>query len=215
MGAREDPTERDVEELRELFSASGKRMGRRFDRVVRDSRARSAERGIPPRVAPRDADEDVAGEPEPDDDQAGAGAASEPVVFQPAPGTAGRWGQLVRPSPGPEPAAAPAPSARRPLVIALVAVAFAVALFTMGVWLGRSLGPAQPVPGPPAVTVPPEATSPAPARAPVAPRACLDMARLSDEVIAMLTAGRRDERLEVALQQYVAASQDCRAAAGG
>jgi hypothetical protein len=41
------------------------------------------------------------------------------------------------------------------------------------------------------------------------------MARLSDEVIAKLTAGQHDERLDVALQQYVVASQACRAAAGG
>jgi hypothetical protein len=155
------------------------------------------------------------------DGRAEADVVRRPVRFQPARGTADRWAQLERPSRESGPVPAPAPRrSRRPVVLGLAAVVLMAVLFAAGISLGRGLGPTRPAEAEPAdpspvTTVLSTTTATATVPASVAPRACLDTARFGDQVIALLTANVRDQRLDVALKRYTQASQRCRAAAAG
>ena len=80
-------------------------------------------------------------------------------------------------------------------------------------WLLRGEGAsAEPPPSPTTVAA---AVPPAPPETVIrtktsVPEACLDTARLGDEVIARLTRNQRDNRLFQALRKYTIASQACR-----
>ena len=79
-------------------------------------------------------------------------------------------------------------------------------------WLLRGEGGSEPPPTPTTVAA---AVPPAPPETVIrtktsVPEACLDTARLGDEVIARLTRNQRDNRLFPALRKYTIASQACR-----
>jgi len=80
-------------------------------------------------------------------------------------------------------------------------------------WLLRGEGGSEPPPSPTTVAaaVPPPAPPETVIRTRTSvPEACLDTARLGDEVIARLTRNQRDNRLFSALRKYTIASQACR-----
>jgi anti-sigma factor RsiW len=123
-----------------------------------------------------------------------------------------------KPAPRPEqralPAPPPAPSlfAGRPRwwwAAALTLLFLAGGLFG---WLLRGEGGSEPPPTPTTVAA---AVPPAPPETVIrtktsVPEACLDTAKLGDEVIARLTRNQRDNRLFPALRKYTIASQACR-----
>jgi hypothetical protein len=79
-------------------------------------------------------------------------------------------------------------------------------------WLLRGEGGSEPPPSPTTVAA---AVPPAPPETVIrtrtsVPEACLDTAKLGDEVIARLTRNQRDNRLFPALRKYTIASQACR-----
>ena len=79
-------------------------------------------------------------------------------------------------------------------------------------WLLRGEGGSEPPPTPTTVAA---AVPPAPPETVIrtktsVPEACLDTAKLGDEVIARLTSNQRDNRLFPALRKYTIASQACR-----
>ena len=79
-------------------------------------------------------------------------------------------------------------------------------------WLLRGEGGSEPTPTPTTVAA---AVPPAPPETVIrtktsVPEACLDTAKLGDEVIARLTRNQRDNRLFPALKKYTIASQACR-----
>ena len=79
-------------------------------------------------------------------------------------------------------------------------------------WLLRGEGGSEPPPSPNTVAA---AVPPAPPETVIrtktsVPEACLDTAKLGDEVIARLTRNQRDNRLFPALRKYTIASQACR-----
>ena len=79
-------------------------------------------------------------------------------------------------------------------------------------WLLRGKGGSEPPPSPTTVAA---AVPPAPPETVIrtktsVPEACLDTAKLGDEVIARLTRNQRDNRLFPALRRYTIASQACR-----
>jgi hypothetical protein len=80
-------------------------------------------------------------------------------------------------------------------------------------WLLRGEGGSEPPPSP--TTVAAAVRPPAPPETVIrtrisVPEACLDTAKLGDEVIARLTSNQRDDRLFPALRKYTIASQACR-----
>jgi hypothetical protein len=80
-------------------------------------------------------------------------------------------------------------------------------------WLLRGEGGSEPPPSP--TTVAAAVPSPAPPETVIrtktsVPEACLEAAKLGDEVIARLTRNQRDNRLFLALRKYTIASQACR-----
>ena len=80
-------------------------------------------------------------------------------------------------------------------------------------WLLRGEGGSEPPPSP--TTVAAAVRLPAPPETVIrtktsVPEACLDTAKLGDEVIARLTSNQRDNRLFPALRKYTIASQACR-----
>lgn len=80
-------------------------------------------------------------------------------------------------------------------------------------WLLRGEGGSEPPPSPTTVAaaVPPPAPPQTVIRTRTSvPEACLDTAKLGDEVIARLTSNQRDNRLFPALRKYTIASQACR-----
>ena len=80
-------------------------------------------------------------------------------------------------------------------------------------WLLRGEGGSEPRPTPTTVAaaVPPPAPPETVIRTRTSvPEACLDTAKLGDEVIARLTSNQRDNRLFPALRKYTIASQACR-----
>ena len=80
-------------------------------------------------------------------------------------------------------------------------------------WLLRGEGGSEPRPTPTTVAaaVPPPAPPETVIRTRTSvPEACLDTAKLGDEVIARLTRNQRDNRLFPALRKYTIASQACR-----
>ena len=80
-------------------------------------------------------------------------------------------------------------------------------------WLLRGEGGSEPPPSPTTVAaaVPPPAPPGTVIRTRTSvPEACLDTAKLGDEVIARLTRNQRDNRLFLALRKYTIASQACR-----
>jgi hypothetical protein len=282
----DDQAARNIEELRQLFMASGRRRGRRFDEVMKAVRSRATEvfedaaaeavqdtevAGRPARTAatskpaatptpdPRPVS---AGDPEHDDAPAVAGAAApddqdqlpaptdqptsndqsaspateadEAVVAADAPSRpppealevvaddqrqpgndeAGRMLEGDRESGKPQ--KQPDPSSeqtrRRPARFAMLTLIAVVATFAAGLWLGRALNDSTTAvapPSPPGITVSP---SPATAASATAPDACLATAQYGDQVIAMLAANTRDERIDDVLKAYTLASQQCRAA---
>jgi hypothetical protein len=109
----------------------------------------------------------------------------------------------------------PAPPAEQPARprwqwLAAVALIFALGI-GFGYLLPRSGAGAQPAPTrasqPPATTLAPRTP---PETRFVAPPACLQTARLGDEVFALLTSNVRDRRLADAMKAYTLASQACR-----
>ena len=123
-----------------------------------------------------------------------------------------------KPAPPSEQRALPAPPAAPPLVAGRPRWWWAAALtllFLVGGlfgWLLRGEGGSEPPPSPTTVAA---AVPPAPPETVIraktsVPEACLDTARLGDEVIARLTGNQRDNRLFPALRKYTIASQACR-----
>jgi hypothetical protein len=132
---------------------------------------------------------------------------------------------LDEPQESPRPLAPSLPPAAQPrrmpqrlaLVVNLLLVMLVLAL---GIVVGKGATPGQDV----ASTTPAPAagTTPAPAASTVVtqtkahtqvPEACIDAARLADDVIARLNRNQRDSRLASALRDYTIASQACRRAA--
>ena len=122
--------------------------------------------------------------------------------------------QAVEQDDGPEEDAGARPSRRRSLwpVAALLLPLLLAASFAAGLGIGRSQHGAQvraPAPaGANTVTSVSAQVRPAPA-----PNACLDTARYGDQVIDLLTANIRDQRINEPMRDYARASQACRAAA--
>ena len=124
-----------------------------------------------------------------------------------------------KPAPPSEQRALPAPPPAPPLFAGRGRWWWAAALtllFLVGGlfgWLLRGEGGSEP---PPSLTtvaaaVPPPAPPGTVIRTRTSvPEACLDTARLGDEVIARLTRNQRDDRLFSALRDYTIASQACR-----
>ena len=124
------------------------------------------------------------------------------------------------PKPGPpsEQPALPAPPPAPPLFAGRPRWWWAAALtllFLVGGlfgWLLRGEGGSEGAPSPTTVAA---AVPPAPPETVIrtrtsVPEACLDTAKLGDEVIARLTRNQRDNRLFPALRKYTIASQACR-----
>jgi hypothetical protein len=141
--------------------------------------------------------------------------------------TGARTGSLFEPTEPEEPERSPRPllppappvAASSPLgILARSRWWWAVALtllFLVGGlfgWLLRGEGGSEPPPTPTTVAA---AVPPAPPETVIrtktsVPEACLDTAKLGDEVIARLTSNQRDNRLFPALRKYTIASQACR-----
>jgi hypothetical protein len=141
--------------------------------------------------------------------------------------TGARTGSLFEPTEPEEPERSPRPllppappvAASSPLgILARSRWWWAVALtllFLVGGlfgWLLRGEGGSEPPPSPTTVAA---AVPPAPPETVIrtktsVPEACLDTAKLGDEVIARLTSNQRDNRLFPALRKYTIASQACR-----
>ena len=106
------------------------------------------------------------------------------------------------------------PERRRSLrwVAVLLLPVLLAASFAAGLGIGRKRhSPAVTAPTPvSASTVAPTSASPPPAPS---PNACLDTARYGDQVIALLTANIRDQRINDPMRNYAKSSQACRAAA--
>ena len=124
-----------------------------------------------------------------------------------------------KPAPPSEQRALPAPPPAPPLFAGRGRWWWAAALtllFLVGGlfgWLLRGEGGSEPPPSPTTVAaaVPPPAPPETVIRTRTSvPEACLDTARLGDEVIARLTRNQRDNRLFSALRKYTIASQACR-----
>ena len=124
-----------------------------------------------------------------------------------------------KPAPPSEQRALPAPPPAPPLFAGRGRWWWAAALtllFLVGGlfgWLLRGEGGSEPPPSPTTVAaaVPPPAPPETVIRTRTSvPEACLDTARLGDEVIARLTRNQRDNRLFSALRRYTIASQACR-----
>jgi hypothetical protein len=124
-----------------------------------------------------------------------------------------------KPAPPSEQRALPAPSPAPPLFAGRPRWWWAAALtllFLVGGlfgWLLRGEGGSEPPPTP--TTVAAAVRPPAPPETVIrtktsVPEACLDTAKLGDEVIARLTRNQRDNRLFPALRKYTIASQACR-----
>jgi hypothetical protein len=142
--------------------------------------------------------------------------------------TGARTGSLFEPTEPEEPERSPRPllppappvAASSPLgILARSRWWWAVALtllFLVGGlfgWLLRGEGGSEPPPSPTTVAaaVPPPAPPETVIRTRTSvPEACLDTAKLGDEVIARLTRNQRDNRLFPALRKYTIASQACR-----
>jgi hypothetical protein len=123
-----------------------------------------------------------------------------------------------KPAPPSEQRALPAPPPVPPLFAGRPRWWWAAALtlvFLVGGlfgWLLRGEGGSEPPPTPTTVAA---AVPPAPPETVIrtktsVPEACLDTAKLGDEVIARLTRNQRDNRLFPALRKYTIASQACR-----
>ena len=123
-----------------------------------------------------------------------------------------------KPAPPSEQRALPAPPPAPPLFAGRPRWWWAAALtllFLVGGlfgWLLRGEGGSEPPPTPTTVAA---AVPPAPPETVIrtktsVPEACLDTAKLGDEVIARLTRNQRDNRLFPALKKYTIASQACR-----
>jgi hypothetical protein len=123
-----------------------------------------------------------------------------------------------KPAPPSEQRALPAPSPAPPLFAGRPRWWWAAALtllFLVGGlfgWLLRGDGESPP---PTPTTVAQAVVPPAPPETVIrtktsVPEACLDTAKLGDEVIARLTRNQRDNRLFPALRKYTIASQACR-----
>jgi hypothetical protein len=141
--------------------------------------------------------------------------------------TGARTGSLFEPTEPEEPERSPRPllppappvAASSPLgILGRSRWGWAVALtllFLVGGlfgWLLRGEGGSEPPPTPTTVAA---AVPPAPPETVIrtktsVPEACLDTAKLGDEVIARLTRNQRDNRLFAALRKYTIASQACR-----
>jgi hypothetical protein len=142
--------------------------------------------------------------------------------------TGARMGSLFEPTEPEEPERSPRPllppappvAASSPLGILARArwwwwAAALTLLFLVGGlfgWLLRGEGGSEPPPTPTTVAA---AVPPAPPETVIrtrtsVPDACLDTAKLGDEVIARLTRNQRDNRLFPALRKYTTASQACR-----
>ena len=141
--------------------------------------------------------------------------------------TGARTGSLFEPTEPEEPERSPRPllppappvAASSPLgILARSRWWWAVALtllFLVGGlfgWLLRGEGGSEPPPSPTTVAA---AVPPAPPETVIrtktsVPEACLEAAKLGDEVIARLTRNQRDNRLFLALRRYTIASQACR-----
>jgi hypothetical protein len=114
----------------------------------------------------------------------------------------------------------PAPPADQPARPRWQWVAAVALIFALGTGFGYALnrsGAGDPPASPPAASAPasqPPATTRAAGATPqprvVAPPACLETARLGDQVFALLTSNVRDRRLANALKAYTIASQACR-----
>jgi hypothetical protein len=125
-----------------------------------------------------------------------------------------------KPAPPSEQRALPAPPPAPPLFAGRGRWWWAAALtllFLVGGlfgWLLRGEGGSEPPPSPTTVAaaaVPPPAPPETVIRTRTSvPEACLDTAKLGDEVIARLTRNQRDDRLFSALRKYTIASQACR-----
>jgi len=124
-----------------------------------------------------------------------------------------------KPAPPSEQRALPAPPPAPPLFAGRPRWWWAAALtllFLVGGlfgWLLGGEGGSEPPPTPTTVAaaVPPPAPPETVIRTRTSvPEACLDTARLGDEVIARLTRNQRDNRLFSALRKYTIASQACR-----
>jgi hypothetical protein len=125
-----------------------------------------------------------------------------------------------KPAPPSEQRALPAPPPAPPLFAGRPRWWWAAALtllFLVGGlfgWLLRGDGASAdqpPSPTPVAAAVPPPAPPETVIRTRTSvPEACLDTAKLGDEVIARLTRNQRDNRLFPALRKYTIASQACR-----
>ena len=124
-----------------------------------------------------------------------------------------------KPTPPSEQRALPAPPPAPPLFAGRPRWWWAAALtllFLVGGlfgWLLRGEGGSEPPPSPTTVAaaVPPPAPPETVIRTRTSvPEACLDTAKLGDEVIARLTRNQRDNRLFLALRKYTIASQACR-----
>ena len=124
-----------------------------------------------------------------------------------------------KPAPPSEQRALPAPPPAPPLFAGRPRWWWAAALtllFLVGGlfgWLLRGEGARSPPPSP--TTVAAAVRLPAPPETVIrtktsVPEACLDTAKLGDEVIARLTRNQRDNRLFQALRKYTIASQACR-----
>ena len=124
-----------------------------------------------------------------------------------------------KPAPPSEQRALPAPPPAPPLFAGRPRWWWAAALtllFLVGGlfgWLLRGEGGSEPPPSP--TTVAAAVRPPAPPETVIrtrtsVPEACLDTAKLGDEVIARLTRNQRDNRLFPALRKYTIASQACR-----
>ena len=142
--------------------------------------------------------------------------------------TGARMGSLFEPTQPEEPERSPRPllppappvAASSPLAILARSrwgwAAALTLLFLVGGlfgWLLRGEGGSEPPPSP--TTVAAAVPSPAPPETVIrtktsVPEACLEAARLGDEVIARLTRNQRDNRLFLALRKYTIASQACR-----
>jgi hypothetical protein len=266
-----DRAAREIEELRQLFSANGRPVGRRFDAVARTGRVKDAEaaeadeqaRGAeaeagqkvikPPARTRRDEQRAPVWQPAP---RNGTSRRSQPPptpprakdppvkVFDRAEAVESAPPEPEAPAelPGTTPAVAREP-ARRPVddpdrdrqgpenrgreqggpqvtlrvslrrvAVLLLPVLLAVT-FAVGLGLGRKLDSSQaPAATPAPVNASTVTSTPAPPPPAPAPSACLDTARYGDQVIAMLTANIRDQRINDPMRNYAKASQACRAA---
>ena len=124
-----------------------------------------------------------------------------------------RMGSLFEPADADEPKPAPPLFAGRPRWWWAAALTLLFLVGGLFGWLLRGEGGSEPPPTPTTVAaaVPPPAPPETVIRTKTSvPEACLDTAKLGDEVIARLTRNQRDNRLFPALRKYTIASQACR-----